>query len=121
MRQNILGSDTMGCNYSELLGKPGEGVHAWRLFPTAFDGRGVAGVDVLITVGAAAAFATRRKANALAWFIVALLVLLASSVALHSAFCVDTPLTQWVAGGVKDAGSWALGGPQLGEGEGRSL
>lgn len=83
---------------SDALGRPGEGVHAWRL-PLA-PGFDVAAFDVLLTAGAALLVAgvsarkNRSPARALAVFVVAFIVLVALGAVAHRALCVGTALNK---------------------------
>jgi hypothetical protein len=77
------------CKYRDALGKPGEGVHAWRI-------GGLAATDLLMT--AAAAFLLSRTAfkaqPPLIGFLVIFVILIVAAVAIHRAFCVDTALNR---------------------------
>lgn len=75
----------MLCRYRHALGRPGEGVHSYRLF-------GVAVVDVALTILAAALFARFALGWALlSWRTAALTsTLFISGVAAHRLFCVRT-------------------------------
>jgi hypothetical protein len=67
------------CAYKDALGKPGKGIHSYRLF-------GVAIVDVLFTVLAAMLIAYFSKYN----FVKILIFLFLLGIILHRLFCVRT-------------------------------
>lgn len=69
------------CRHKDVFGKPNEGVHSLRIF-------GVAAVDLVATILAAAAISYLTKRN---FFLVFLLLMLAA-IAAHRAFCVNTAL-----------------------------
>jgi len=78
--------------YRDIFGKPGEGLHSWRV-------GGLAGVDLLITAGAA--FALSRAipglsfpGSSLAKFLVTLIILIVAAVGVHYAFGVETALNK---------------------------
>ena len=84
------------CKYKDLAGKPGEGVHAWRLGGTRGTREGVAGVDLLVTAGAAFLISRAMLNNSppLASFLIVFIILLLVGVASHAAFCVDTTINR---------------------------
>ena len=67
------------CAYKDALGKPGLGVHSYRLF-------GVAIVDVIFTIFGAALIAYFSKYN----FIKILIALFILGIIMHRLFCVRT-------------------------------
>ena len=67
------------CAYKDALGKPGKGVHSYRLF-------GVAIVDVLLTILAAMLIAYFSKYD----FYKILIALFILGIILHRLFCVRT-------------------------------
>jgi hypothetical protein len=67
------------CAYKDALGKPGQGIHSYRLF-------GVAIVDVLFTIFAAIIIAYFSKYN----FVKILISLFILGIILHRLFCVRT-------------------------------
>jgi hypothetical protein len=72
----------MLCKYKDILGKPGKGVHSYRIFNIAI-------VDVLLTI--LAAFVIHLftpKYN----FIYILLGLFITGIILHRIFCVKTTI-----------------------------
>jgi hypothetical protein len=76
----------MLCQYKDSLGKPGEGVHSYRLLDIAI-------FDVIFTVIGAAIihyFMPQYK------FIVILASLFALGIILHHAFCVRTTVDKWL-------------------------
>lgn len=86
------------CKYKDSLGKPGEGSHAWRIGGARGSRSGVAGVDLLLTVGAAfllsQAIFDRKKA--ISSFLIVFIILMIVAVAIHRAFCVDTALNRMI-------------------------
>lgn len=81
------------CQFRDALGRPGEGIHAWRVG----SGEGLAGADLLMTAAAAGAIVALSGELTAFRFALAFVVLVIVSVAVHLAFCVDTPLTRWAA------------------------
>jgi hypothetical protein len=80
------------CKYANALGTPGKGAHSVRV-------GGLAVVDLLLTAGLAATF-TRfglGRTDLLAFMLVFVL-LMATAVAVHEAFCVNTQLNAWIFG-----------------------
>ncbi len=71
------------CQYANIFGKPGEGVHKFRIL-------GVAAVDLILTVILAILLAKWMKWNIILVF-VSLMIL---SVIVHKFFCVQTTLTK---------------------------
>jgi hypothetical protein len=67
------------CKYKNMLGVPHKGIHSYRLF-------GVAIVDVIMTILAAALISYFRKQS----FISILLFLFLLGIVLHRIFCVRT-------------------------------
>ena len=80
----------MSCPLSEIFGRPGEGVHAPRVFGLAF-------VDLALTAGAA--YGISRMGFCSFW--VSLLILICIGVITHYVTCVPTALN--VALGLADA------------------
>ena len=91
------------CQYSEIFGRPGEGVHKERLF-------GLAAVDVLgtalgayllsIPITSAVASAADISTGVMFQVVVTVLlfiVLVVLSLGVHSIFCVETALVKKVA------------------------
>jgi H+/Cl- antiporter ClcA len=90
------------CAFKDVLGKPGEGVHAWRT-PSVLGLPGLAAGDLLGTLGialVAAWFLVHRSKDDWRWADFArktaiLFVLLwAVGIFLHWLFCVPTPLNK---------------------------
>lgn len=79
----------MACRYRNMFGKPGEGVHSWRLFDFAV-------VDVGLTVLSAILF--NRAFDKNFWLI--LLIHMLVAIALHRLFCVNTTLNILIFGKV---------------------
>lgn len=75
----------MFCEYKDIFGKPGEGVHKYRIF-------GLAAVDLILTIFAAVFLAKQTGKN----FFLIFGVLMFLSVIFHSLFCVDTALMKFV-------------------------
>ncbi len=78
------------CRYKDALGVPGRGAHAWRV-------GGVAAVDVILTVLAAAVIAwvadwVERPVNF--WYVLG--GLLIAGVVAHRLFCVRTAVDRWL-------------------------
>jgi hypothetical protein len=77
---------TEKCPYANLFGKPGEGIHKYRLGPFAL-------VDILLTVlGALIASYIIPGFN----FITSFICLLLLAIILHKIFCVDTALNKMI-------------------------
>jgi hypothetical protein len=75
------------CQYRELFGKVGQGIHSYRVF-------NIAVADVLITVLAAWAIYYWTEYN----FFVILLVLFFTGIAVHRLFCVRTTVDKALFG-----------------------
>ena len=71
----------MFCEYKDALGKPGEGVHAYRVFDIAI-------VDVIMMI-IAAIFISKATAQR---FAPVLFILFLSGILMHRAFCVETTI-----------------------------
>jgi hypothetical protein len=71
------------CKYKEIFGKPGEGVHSYRLF-------GIAIVDVVFTIILAYILTLVFFRNKF-WTILVFLLILGEI--FHLLFCVETPIT----------------------------
>ena len=69
------------CQYKDILGKPGKGIHSYRLF-------GVAIADLLMTIGAAYIIAYMFKIR----FYYVAIGLFILGIVLHRAFCVKTTI-----------------------------
>lgn len=83
------------CAFKDALGKPGEGLHSYRI-------GGLAAVDLLLT-GIAAYFISRKASPllGLGWApttILVFLVLVLIAIGVHRAFCVNTQLNAWIFG-----------------------
>jgi hypothetical protein len=78
------------CPYKDLFGKPGTGVHRWRV-------ANIAVVDVLATVILAAVVSSLLRVSFL-WTLVILFII---GELLHYWMCVDTTVIKWF----KDLGS----------------
>lgn len=80
------------CKYRDALGRPGEGVHSWRVPP------GIAGADLLLTAGVA--FLLSRVAftsyGSVVAFLIVFVILIIAGIALHTIFCVDTALNRYL-------------------------
>lgn len=69
----------MLCKYKDILGKPNEGFHKYRIFNIAI-------VDVLLTIFAAFIISFFSKIN----FFIILILLFIAGIILHRIFCVRT-------------------------------
>ena len=69
----------MFCEHSNILGKPNEGIHKYRIFNIAI-------ADVIFTIIAASIFSWIFKAN----FWIVLIILFLLGIILHRIFCVRT-------------------------------
>jgi len=78
----------MGCKYANILGKPGEGIHSYRIF-------GIAIVDTLITVllGISINWAIGGNWKSL---LVVLLFVFSLGVIIHKLFCVDSTINKLI-------------------------
>lgn len=76
----------MSCQYKDIFGKPGQGVHSIRIF-------NIAVVDMLLTIVAAVLIGKYFKLDAkgIVWIFI---VLLLTSLVVHEALCVETTLTK---------------------------
>jgi len=74
------------CQYRDIFGKPGQGLHAYRIFNIAI-------VDLLLTVIMAFVLS-------MFWFsfTIWLLILVIVSIPIHYLFCVNTTLVRLVTG-----------------------
>ena len=86
----------MLCEYKDALGKPGEGIHSWRVPP------GLAGFDLLLTAGAALLLSHTLLSGTVVSFLIALVILIVIAVIVHRAFCVNTALNTWLGLAVND-------------------
>jgi fatty acid desaturase len=77
----------MSCPYSNLFGKPGEGVHAYRIFDIAI-------VDVVLTILGAWLLSYVLPYS----FPVVLVGLFLTGIVLHHAFCVRTTIDKALFG-----------------------
>ena len=75
------------CSYSEIFGKPREGVHQYRFFQMAL-------VDILLTILGAFLISRVFKVH----FLYTLIGLFATGVVLHHLFCVRTTVDKWIFG-----------------------
>ena len=71
----------MLCKYKDLLGKPDQGIHQYRIFNIAI-------VDVIFTIIGAFIISYLFKTN----FLVTLLILFLLGIILHRWFCVKTTI-----------------------------
>jgi len=71
------------CKYRDIFGKVGTGAHSLRLF-------NIAVVDTLLTLLLAYVISSYLKSNLLLIFF----LLMAASILIHRAFCVETTLTK---------------------------
>jgi hypothetical protein len=78
----------MLCQYKDILGKPGQGIHSYRIFNIAY-------VDVLFTIiGAYIIYLFFPKIN---YFIILILLFLLGII-LHKIFCVRTTIDKYLFG-----------------------
>jgi hypothetical protein len=75
------------CKYKDLIGRPGEGIHSYRLF-------GIAIVDFFVTLLAALLCAYYFKWNV--WY--TLIGFFAAGILAHKAFCVRTAFDKMLFG-----------------------
>jgi hypothetical protein len=75
------------CKYSDILGKPNEGVHSYRLF-------GIAILDVIMTIVAAFLISYFLKFS----FLYTLVFLFILGIILHRLFCVKTTVDKLLFG-----------------------
>ena len=73
------------CRYKNMFGKPGTGVHSYRIFNIAI-------VDVLLTILAAILIAYIKKIS----FIKTAIVLFLLGIFMHRIFCVRTTVDKWL-------------------------
>lgn len=73
------------CKYKDIFGKPGQGVHKYRIFNIAI-------VDFALTVIAGVFLAKYLKVNV--WVMLAFLFLL--GIVLHRLFCVRTTVDKYL-------------------------
>lgn len=81
-----MSSTNTSCEYKDVFGAPGTGVHSVRIF-------NIAVVDMLLTVVVAYFIGKHYRLNAIGIFWVFCVLLLASLV-IHEALCVNTTLTK---------------------------
>lgn len=76
----------MSCQYKDIFGKSGQGIHSIRIF-------NIAVVDMLLTILAAVLIGKyfRLNVKGMIWVFAVLLLM---SLVIHEAFCVDTTLTK---------------------------
>jgi hypothetical protein len=75
------------CKYSDILGKPNEGVHSYRLF-------GIAILDVIMTIVASFIISYFLKFS----FLYTLVFLFILGIILHRLFCVKTTVDKLLFG-----------------------
>lgn len=73
------------CRYKNMFGKPGTGVHSYRIFNIAI-------VDVLLTILVAALIAYINKIS----FIKTTIILFLLGIFMHRIFCVRTTIDKWL-------------------------
>ena len=78
----------MLCQYKDILGKPGQGIHSYRIFNIAI-------VDVLLTIiGAYVIYLFFPKIN----YFVILILFFILGIILHKIFCVRTTIDKYLFG-----------------------
>jgi hypothetical protein len=76
----------MLCQYKDILGKPGQGIHSYRIFNIAI-------VDVLLTIiGAYVIYLFFPKIN----YFVILILFFILGIILHKIFCVRTTIDKYL-------------------------
>lgn len=76
----------MLCQYKDILGKPGQGIHSYRIFNIAY-------IDVLFTIiGAYIIYLFYPKIN----YFVILILLFVLGIILHKIFCVRTTIDKYL-------------------------
>lgn len=75
----------MTCQYKDVFGKPGEGVHSYRV-------SNIAAVDLALTIGVAKLTADYFETT----FLWSLFIWIIASIFFHWLFCVETTLTKKV-------------------------
>lgn len=76
----------MLCQYKDILGKPGQGIHSYRIFNIAY-------IDVLFTIiGAYVIYLFLPKIN----YFVILILLFVLGIILHKIFCVRTTIDKYL-------------------------
>ena len=73
------------CKFSDILGKPGKGLHSYRLFDIAI-------VDVILTIILAYLISKYFKYS----FYIVLIILFLLSIFLHRLFCVKTTVNNLI-------------------------
>ena len=77
----------MLCQYKDILGKPGQGIHSYRIFNIAY-------IDVLFTIiGAYIIYLFLPKIN----YFVILILLFLLGIILHKIFCVRTTIDKYLS------------------------
>lgn len=79
------------CEYKDIAGKPGEGVHSHRLM-------GMATIDLVLTILGAIIIAYSANFSVLLTIIIVMII----GVFSHWLFCVDTAIIRWL--GLADDG-----------------
>jgi len=78
----------MLCQYKDILGKPGQGIHSYRIFNIAY-------VDVIFTIiGAYVIYLFFPKIN----YFVILISFFILGIILHKMFCVRTTIDKYLFG-----------------------
>lgn len=78
----------MLCQYKDILGKPGQGIHSYRIFNIAI-------VDVILTIiGAYVIYLFFPKIN----YFVILILFFTLGIVLHKIFCVKTTIDKYLFG-----------------------
>jgi hypothetical protein len=78
----------MLCQYKDILGKPGKGIHSYRIFNIAI-------IDVLLTIiGAYLIYLFFPKIN----YFVILILFFILGIILHKIFCVRTTIDKYLFG-----------------------
>lgn len=75
----------MSCQYSDIFGAPGTGLHSYRIFDIAV-------VDVLATVGSAFLVSYLFSYS----FVIVFILLLITGIVMHRIFCVRTTVDKFL-------------------------
>jgi len=77
----------MSCPFRDILGRPNEGIHSYRLFNLAI-------VDIILTVIGAIIISKIFNYN----FMVILIIIFILGIILHRIFCVNTTINKFIFG-----------------------
>ena len=77
----------MSCPFRDILGRPNEGIHSYRLFNLAI-------VDIILTIIGSIIISKVFNYN----FLMVLLILFVLGIILHRIFCVNTTINKFIFG-----------------------